>query len=76
MKKKRTLIISDRPAAAVRGDHYLDRLGAMERAGRFPAGGLTYVQIRHDDWCALLRHGGACNCSPDIETVPIPRGGR
>jgi len=28
--------------------------------------GALFLSIRHDDWCALLRHGGYCNCDPEL----------
>ena len=31
--------------------------------------GLHHIVVRHDDWCALLRGVGECNCDPDVEYV-------
>lgn len=33
---------------------------------RFEPGALNDVEVRHDDWCALLVRGGYCDCDPDI----------
>jgi len=33
-----------------------------------PAGRVSHCEVRHDDWCALLKGSGLCNCNPDIET--------
>jgi hypothetical protein len=41
---------------------------AFERyPGWFPRGELSEQWVRHDDWCALLIQGLACDCDPDIE---------
>jgi hypothetical protein len=29
-------------------------------------GELHHVEVRHDDWCALLVQGGYCDCNPDF----------
>ena len=33
---------------------------------------LGEVEIRHDDWCGLLK-GGICNCDPDLAFMPVYR---
>lgn len=30
-----------------------------------PAGTVSIVEVRHDDWCPKLQ-GGICRCNPDI----------
>lgn len=29
-------------------------------------GTVIELNVEHDDWCALLRGRGACNCNPDV----------
>ena len=29
--------------------------------------GLYHFEITHDDWCALLKLEGPCNCNPDVK---------
>jgi hypothetical protein len=29
-------------------------------------GAMQHIEVRHDDWCALLVRGGYCSCDPDI----------
>jgi hypothetical protein len=31
--------------------------------------GLNHIQVLHDDWCALLRQGGCCDCDPVIRVL-------
>jgi hypothetical protein len=33
-------------------------------------GGISHVEVRHDDWCRLLRYGKDCNCNPVIVSGP------
>jgi hypothetical protein len=33
--------------------------------------GLHHIRVSHDDWCALLRGTGECNCNPDVEYTAI-----
>ncbi len=46
-----------------------------EAAARFPGRAFT-VEVRHDDWCALLAGTGPCNCNPEVcraKLIPSPR---
>lgn len=27
------------------------------------------VYVYHDDWCALLKGKGSCNCNPEVERI-------
>jgi hypothetical protein len=31
-------------------------------------GKLTHVFVQHDEWCALLKGRGDCNCNPDVSS--------
>jgi hypothetical protein len=31
--------------------------------------GVHHVQVLHDDWCAMLRGVGECNCNPEVRYV-------
>lgn len=31
--------------------------------------GVHHIQVAHDDWCALLRGTGDCNCNPDVQYI-------
>ncbi len=50
---------------------YVRRIEMMHRAGLFPAGGATCVEVRHDDSCGHWR-GGACGCNFDLVLRPLP----
>lgn len=59
------LIISDQD----RPGNYLEKLLKATKDNPPKPGTVNHVQIRHDDWCALLASKGPCNCDPDIEIV-------
>jgi hypothetical protein len=44
---------------------YAHRLMAARASGLMPRPGVHFVNIAHDNWCAIYR-GGACSCVPDI----------
>ena len=64
MKKKRRRTTKRLPAPA-----YVRRLELMHRAGLFPAGGVTRVDVKHDDSCGIWR-GRACGCNFDLVLRP------
>jgi len=39
----------------------------IEAGQSLPAGSLSIIEVRHDDWCPKLV-GGICRCAPEIET--------
>lgn len=43
--------------------NYLARLCAV--AVQAERGAVTFVDVRHDDWCDIY-DGGFCNCDPEI----------
>jgi hypothetical protein len=34
-------------------------------------GTVQVIEVRHDDWCALLVQGGRCDCNPEVR-LPRP----
>jgi hypothetical protein len=46
------------------GGNYTEQINDLARR----AGSLLSVEVAHDDWCALLREVGPCNCNPEIRT--------
>ncbi len=57
--------------------NYLSKIERLVKKGKLTKGALTHVDIAHDDWCALLTHGGPCDCNPEIRLrphkQPLPR---
>lgn len=51
-------------------DRLLRDIFTKHSAGQLKPGGVTIVQVRHDNWCAIFK-GGECNCHPlmNYETV-------
>jgi len=49
---------------------YVERIVEAARAGAIKPGEARVVRVMHDDWCALLKGKGQCNCNPDIELGP------
>lgn len=39
----------------------------FERLGLDPA--FYECTVIHDEWCAMLTHGGICDCSPTVEDL-------
>ena len=31
--------------------------------------GVHHIRVAHDEWCALLRGAGECNCNPDVTYI-------
>jgi hypothetical protein len=48
----------------------MDRMRLARLQKRLPPG-LHHFNILHDDWCALLKGTGECDCDPIIQG-PIP----
>ena len=52
----------------LRAPQYVEKLvesyRRMQALGVKPAAYI--VDVYHDDWCALLASGGACDCNPDV----------
>lgn len=47
------------------------KIERMRIEGKLPTAiGLHHVTVKHDEWCALLKGNGECNCDPDIEVLP------
>jgi len=46
---------------------YLRRVLAL--ADRIPRGSVARVVVAHDNGCALLEHGGACDCEPTVTLI-------
>jgi hypothetical protein len=46
---------------------------AMRPSGKLEVkpGRLYRMEIHHDDWCALLKGEGECDCDPDIEQFEV-----
>jgi hypothetical protein len=45
-------------------------------AGTMRPGEVYTVDVLHDDWCALLKGTGPCNCNPTVcapKRVPSPQ---
>jgi hypothetical protein len=38
----------------------------LRRGRDLVARGIVTVEVRHDDWCALLTKGGPCNCNYEL----------
>lgn len=49
-------------------DNHTRKLLAMLASGELKPtpGEFRNVHVAHDDWCALLKGIGPCNCDPDI----------
>jgi len=62
-KRKKGLIISDRPASL---GNYVKRM--IDAAQEAQPGTVSHTVIKHDDWC-LIFSGKPCNCNPDIEII-------
>lgn len=45
--------------------NYLDKLAAAP----MKLGEVNHAMVAHDDWCALLVTGEACNCNPSVEVI-------
>ena len=45
--------------------NYMKKLMDMQARGELPPGGLSDVDVAHDDWCGVYT-GSYCNCDPDI----------
>lgn len=52
------------------GGNYTDLLIKATLAAR--PGRVTYFEVQHDAWCALLGGRGPCNCDPEVVEVPPP----
>jgi hypothetical protein len=53
---------------------YLERVMERMRQARLQGRltpGLHHIEVRHDDWCDLLKGTGPCNCNPDV-SGPVP----
>ena len=51
----------------------LTELDKAQAAGGLQPGQVYIVSVRHDDWCAVLKGTGPCDCNPDVrppERVP------
>ena len=46
--------------------NYFKLLKKLFDQGKIPTMSLLWVDIYHDDWCAIYR-GMYCNCEPDIK---------
>lgn len=47
--------------------NYFPKLIALGQELHALAPGVYLVNVRHDEWCALLSGRGDCNCDPDVE---------
>jgi len=54
-----------------RQHNYVKKLDELLRQTQIPAHSLRWVDIYHDDWCAINR-GGYCDCDPDIKVYLDP----
>lgn len=52
-------------------NHY-QKIIEMIETGAIPMRDLPYLNIYHDDWCALIGNRGPCDCDPEVEN---PRAG-
>jgi len=59
----------ERLKAMTETPNYLKKILDLQAKGHFIKPGYSNIQIRHDDWCALLKHKGVCNCDPDVEVI-------
>ena len=66
MKKTRRRGRKGRPAVAP----YIRRLEMMHRAGLFSAGGVTLVDVKHDDHCGIWK-GRNCGCAFELVLKPV-----
>jgi hypothetical protein len=51
----------------------LEHLAQAQAAGKLKPGTVYMIDVRHDNWCALLAGIGPCNCNPEVcppERVP------
>lgn len=60
----KALILGDSP-----GGNYLEKVKALAAAQK--PGSLFSVTIQHDDWCALIVYGKACDCDPDVRIEDV-----
>jgi hypothetical protein len=54
--------------------NYQKKISKLVADGKLPSHvGVHHVTVLHDDWCALLTHGGECDCDPEIQYQPGAR---
>ena len=46
--------------------HYLAPVVRLGLSGVLKPGEVARVAVLHDDWCALLRGTGPCDCEPSL----------
>jgi hypothetical protein len=54
-----------------RNHNYLKKILRLQQEGKLPGdgsggGSVHDLEVKHDDWCRLLRDGSLCDCDPDI----------
>ena len=49
--------------------NYIEKIKKMVEDGVIPRSAVSTVQVRHDDWCPIMRGAGNCLCDPEV-TVP------
>lgn len=51
----------------------MERMSQARAQGLLKPGTVHVIDVYHDDWCALLKGIGPCNCNPEVrppERVP------
>jgi len=49
-----------------RRHNYMAEVLKMDLLEHLEPGTVNVVTVMHDEWCALLKAGGRCDCNPEI----------
>jgi hypothetical protein len=65
----KSLVLSNRPGHG----NFEKKIARLIAEGKIRPDQLNYVDISHDNECAMINDRGDCNCDPEIKFMSVKR---